>query len=81
MTFLYIEYPTVAYTNFEILEYWLTQRIIIVTQILKDIKFEFYIFFMLPMFISVNYFTMSELVKYELVTNSHHVLAMVGDND
>ena len=51
------------------------------TQILKDIKFEFYIFFMLPMFISVNYFSLSELVKYEVVANSLYVLAMVGDND
>ena len=36
---------------------------------------------MLPMFISVNYFSMSELVKYEVVTNSQYVSAMVGDND
>ena len=36
---------------------------------------------MLPMFISVNYFSMSELVKYEVVTNSLYILAMVGDND
>ena len=33
------------------------------------------------MFISVNYFSVGELVKYEVVTNSHSVLAMVGDND
>ena len=33
------------------------------------------------MFISVNYFYVSELVKYEVVTNSQYVLAMVGDND
>ena len=33
------------------------------------------------MFISVNYFSMSELVKYEVVTNPQYVLAMVGDND
>ena len=36
---------------------------------------------MLLMFISVNYFTVSELVKYEVVTNSQYILAMVGDND
>ena len=36
---------------------------------------------MLLMFISVNYFTMSELVKYEVVTNSHYVLTMVSDDD
>ena len=36
---------------------------------------------MLPMFICVNYFSMSELVKYEVVTNSQYVLVMVGDND
>ena len=36
---------------------------------------------MLPMFISVNYFSMSELVKYKVVTNSQYVLAVVGDND
>ena len=36
---------------------------------------------MLLMFISVNYFSMSELVKYEVVTNSQYILAMVGDND
>ena len=36
---------------------------------------------MLLMFISVNYFTVSELVKYEVVTNSHYILVMAGDND
>ena len=36
---------------------------------------------MLPMFISVNSFSVSELVKYEVVTNSQYVLSMVGDND
>ena len=36
---------------------------------------------MLLMFISVNYFSMSELVKYKVLTNSQYVLAMVGDND
>ena len=36
---------------------------------------------MLLMFISVNYFSVSELVKYEVVTNTQYILAMVGDND
>ena len=36
---------------------------------------------MLPMFISVNYFSMGELVKYEVVTDSLYILAMIGDND
>ena len=36
---------------------------------------------MLLMFIIVNYFSMSELVKYKVVTNSQYVLAMVGEND
>ena len=53
---------------------------IIVAQILKNIEFEV-IYFMLLMITSVNYFSMSELVKYEVVTNSQYILAMVGDND
>ena len=36
---------------------------------------------MLPMFISVSYFSVSELVKYEVITNSQYVLVMVDDND
>ena len=36
---------------------------------------------MLPMLISVNYFTVSELVKYEVVTNSQYILIMVSDDD
>ena len=36
---------------------------------------------MLPIFICVNYFSVSELVKYKVDTNSQYVLAMVGDND
>ena len=36
---------------------------------------------MLLMFMSVNYFSMSKLVKYEVVNNSQYVLVMVGDND
>ena len=36
---------------------------------------------MLLTFISVNYFSVSELVKYEVITNSQYVLVMVGDND
>ena len=33
------------------------------------------------MFISVNYFTMSELVKYKVVTNSQYALTMFSDDD
>ena len=36
---------------------------------------------MLLMFISVNYSTMSELVKYEVVTNSQYILIKVSDDD
>ena len=36
---------------------------------------------MLLMFISVNYSTMSKLVKYEVVTNSQYILIKVGDDD
>ena len=36
---------------------------------------------MLPMFISVNYSTVSKLVKYEVVTNSQYIIIKVSDDE
>ena len=44
-------------------------------------SFKFYIFYVTKVYQCKLFFSMCELVKYDIVTNSQYVLAMVGDND